>query len=71
MTLKELRKLRGLTQEQLAATSGVDWSTLAGIERGESKNPRSANVAALAKALGVTMEEFLDAHAETKAEVAA
>lgn len=71
MTFKELRKHRGMTQEQLAAASGVDWATISTIETGRSKDPRSGNVEALARGLNVTMEELMNALAETKAEAAA
>jgi XRE family transcriptional regulator, regulator of sulfur utilization len=50
--IRRLRKAKGLTQEALAAESGIDMRYLGMIERGEA-NPTVAVVADVAKALGV------------------
>lgn len=55
--VRELRLGKGLSQEELAFKSGVHRTYLGGIERGE-RNPSLKNVAALAKALGVTLSEL-------------
>jgi transcriptional regulator with XRE-family HTH domain len=44
------RKERGLTQEQLALTAGIDLRYLGGIERGEH-NPTTTVIGRLAAAL--------------------
>jgi transcriptional regulator with XRE-family HTH domain len=51
-----LRRLRGhkvLTQAELCAVSGVPLPTIKDIERGASKQPRTATLRALALALNV------------------
>ena len=62
MNLKDLRKSRGLTQAQLAELSGVNSRQIQRIENGESEigNVTLKNAHALAKALGITIEELLD-----------
>jgi len=59
----DLRRERGLTQQQLAVVSGLPITTIQKIESGANNiiNARAVTVLALAKALGVTMEELLDA----------
>lgn len=52
INVRRLRKARGLSQETLAAESGIDMRYLGGIERGQ-ENPTIAVVANIAKALGV------------------
>lgn len=58
--LAQLRKERGLTQLELAIRTGMTPQTVASIEVGRHKNPRVETVRALADALGVTVDEFLD-----------
>lgn len=48
------RRQRDLTQAQLAERSGVDRTTIAKIESGDTKNPGASTVVALAGALGVS-----------------
>jgi transcriptional regulator with XRE-family HTH domain len=50
--IRRLRKAQGLSQEALAAESGIDMRYLGGIERGQ-ENPTIAVVGNIAKALGV------------------
>lgn len=59
----DLRRERGLTQQQLAVVSGLPITTIQKIESGANNiiNARAVTVLALAKALGVTMEELLNA----------
>jgi transcriptional regulator with XRE-family HTH domain len=52
INVRRLRKARGLSQEALAAESGIDMRYLGGIERGQ-ENPTIAVVGDIAKALGV------------------
>lgn len=56
--VKALRLARGLSQEQLAARSGVNRSTISTIENGTA-NPTLTAVVRLAETLGVKMEELL------------
>ena len=55
--VRELRLVRGLSQEDLAFRSGVHRTYLGGIEQGK-RNPSLKNVAAISKALGVTLSEL-------------
>jgi transcriptional regulator with XRE-family HTH domain len=52
LNIRRLRKARGLSQEKLAAESGIDMRYLGGIERGQ-ENPTVAVVGNIATALGV------------------
>ncbi len=59
-TLKVARKdLRGLTQDELAAKSGVDQTTISGIEIGKVTNPTFRTVCKLAKALRLRPEQLI------------
>ena len=63
--LKSLRRAAGLTQEQLAAASGVKFSALQKLEYGVNSlaGARADTVLRLSQALGVAMEELLaDSH---------
>lgn len=55
--VRELRLAIGLSQEELAFKSGMHRTYLGGIERGE-RNPSLKNIAAIAKALGVTLSQL-------------
>lgn len=57
--VRALRDERGLTQADLALASGMDRSQLAAIETGR-RNVTLANLARLARALGVTLSQLLD-----------
>ncbi len=56
--LKQLRKERGWTLDELAAASGVSRSMLSQIERSQA-NPTLAIVWQLSQALGVELSEFV------------
>lgn len=58
--LEYLRKNRGLSQMQLAQTSGIPRTTLSYIESGQG-NPSLKNLVKIASCLGVTLEELLAA----------
>ncbi len=49
--LRGHRATAGLTQEQLAALAGVSSDTIAALERGRRRTPRSATIDLLASAL--------------------
>lgn len=58
-TLKLIRKSKGLTQEQLAERSGIDYKYL---QKLESKNPSSPTLQVLEKlafGLGISLQEFI------------
>jgi transcriptional regulator with XRE-family HTH domain len=55
--IRQLRKLRLMTQEQLGEQANVDYKYLGGIERGE-RNPSTENLAKIASALGVKLHEI-------------
>jgi transcriptional regulator with XRE-family HTH domain len=64
--LAELRRQRGLTQEEVARRVRVSTRTVAAWESGASI-PRQRNARALAKALGVTLDVLRLADLETGA----
>lgn len=58
--LAEVRRAHGMTQEQLAAASGVHRVTIARIERGYGNTCTLDTISRLAAALGVTIDELMD-----------
>lgn len=56
--LHEIRKGKGLTQNQLVALSGVSRSTIAKIENDRVSNPGMETAQRLAKALDTTIDEL-------------
>jgi len=56
--LRELRKLRSLSQESLALACDLDRTYIGGVERGE-RNISLINIYRIAKALGVPAGELL------------
>ena len=57
--IKELRKEKGLTLEQVAGVVGVGKSTVRKWETGMIANMRRDKIASLAKALGTTPEYLM------------
>jgi transcriptional regulator with XRE-family HTH domain len=55
--VRQLRKNRGLSQEDLADRARVHRTYLGGIERGE-RNPSLKNIASIAGALGVSLSDL-------------
>ena len=55
--VRKLRQTKGLSQEELAFRAKVHRTYLGGIERGE-RNPALKNIAAIAKALDVSLSEL-------------
>lgn len=51
--LKTARKLRGLTQQELAKLSGVKQASISDLERGESKSYRGTTLVSIAQSLKV------------------
>lgn len=56
--LKQLRRARRLTQEELAERAGLSYKFVGQVERGKG-NPTLTTLAALADALGVRMVDLL------------
>lgn len=56
--LRELREAQGLSQERLAERSGLHWSFIGRVERGQ-RNPNLRNVFRLAHGLSVEPSELL------------
>jgi transcriptional regulator with XRE-family HTH domain len=57
--LKTLRQAKGLTQQALASAAGISMSVVFQIEQGARGDPRISTVVALARALGVTMDQLV------------
>lgn len=53
VSLKAARKRARLTQDELAARSGIDQTTISALETGRNSNPTLSTVLALSSALGV------------------
>lgn len=56
--LKQLRRARRLTQEQLAERAGLSYKFVGEVERGRG-NPTLTTMAALSEALGVELIDLL------------
>lgn len=61
MTLKELRKMRKLTQKTLAEKTGVSQCYICALEKGRKRNPSLDVVQKLAESLEVEVFHVLDA----------
>lgn len=53
------REKQGKSQEELAASCGLHRTYVGGIERGE-RNPTVKNIAAIARALGISLAELVE-----------
>ena len=58
--VRELRKLKQLSQETLALACGLDRTYIGGVERGE-RNISLINIYKIANALGVGVKDLFDA----------
>ncbi|MBU2524721.1 helix-turn-helix domain-containing protein [Patescibacteria group bacterium] len=56
--IREIRKLNGLSQEQLAVKSGLHRTYISDIEQG-GRNVSLKNIEKLAEALGVNIQKLL------------
>lgn len=65
--VRELRKKRGLTQEQLAERANVDVKYLGNIERGR-ENPTIGTLEKLVNALSVKLHQILNFEHEVQGE---
>lgn len=63
--VREMRKLKGLSQEALALACELDRTYVGGVERGE-RNISLINIYRIAEALGVSPKELLEDHGESQ-----
>lgn len=67
--LQQVRREKGLTQQELCQRANLSYSTLAKIERGAIKSPSIFTIQSIAVVLGVTLDELVggvSATAETR-----
>jgi transcriptional regulator with XRE-family HTH domain len=57
--LKEFRKKKGLSQEELGFKSSLHRTYISEVERGR-RNISIVNIARIAKALGIQIKEFFE-----------
>lgn len=57
--VRTLRKARGLSQENLATTSGLDRTYIGGVERGE-RNISLVNIHKICTALEISLQEMFE-----------
>lgn len=56
--IREKRKEKNMTQEELSAKSGVSRTTISGLENGTVRATSSKTLLKLARALGVTVDQI-------------
>ena len=56
--IKEMRKAAKLTQEELAAKSGVSRGTISALENGTTKTTTTKTLVNIAKALNTTIDKI-------------
>lgn len=69
LTLRGWRNRRGWTQEQLAAVSGLEQSTISRLETDPDANPTDDTKERLAKALGIAPSKIRFTEPEPEASV--
>ncbi len=57
--MRTIRRLKHLSQEELADIAGIDRTYIGGVERGE-RNLSLLNIKKLADALGVTVKDIFE-----------
>jgi HAD superfamily hydrolase (TIGR01509 family) len=57
--LQQVRREKGLTQQELCQKANLSYSTLAKIERGAIKSPSIFTIQSIALVLGVTLDELI------------
>lgn len=55
----QARTIAGLTREQLSEKSGIPYSTLMKLEQGVTASPRLDDIAKIAIALGMSVDDFV------------
>jgi FMN phosphatase YigB (HAD superfamily)/DNA-binding XRE family transcriptional regulator len=63
--LQQVRREKGLTQQELCQKSNLSYSTLAKIERGAIKSPSIFTIQSIAAVLGVSLDELLGGVTQT------
>jgi transcriptional regulator with XRE-family HTH domain len=58
-TISYERRIRSLSQWQLAARAGLSEDGLKGVEQGRRRDPRISTVLKIADALGMSIDELL------------
>lgn len=58
MNLRTARRIKDITQAELAEQAGVDQTTISDIERGKNRNPSWETVKRISDALGVEPAEI-------------
>lgn len=61
LRIRELRHSKGMTLEDLEESSGIHWTYIGGIERGE-RNPSLDAIFVIATGLGVSAQELFRFH---------
>ena len=59
LRLKQVRERKGVSLRVLAAESGISFTTIHRIEKGE-ETPRFSTLEKLAKALGVSVRDLIE-----------
>lgn len=57
--IRETRKSKNMTQEELSRLSGVSRTTISALENGTSKATTTKTLMNIARALGVTVESLI------------
>lgn len=58
--IKHFRRIKNLTQKELAKKTSLSQSYINELENGKKKNPSTEVLCNIAKALGVTVSEILE-----------
>lgn len=56
--IRDIREAKGMTQEELAVTSGVSRVTISGLENGTERATTTKTLVKIARALGVSVDQI-------------
>ena len=56
--IREIREAKGMTQEELAQSSGVSRVTISGLENGTERATSTKTLLKIAKALAVSVDQI-------------
>lgn len=62
--LYKMRKKQRLTQQELAAISGISQQAISNIENGSRKSPRVGTMLKLSRALKCTVDDLIEENGE-------